>query len=133
MQQITVQGLPPVDVDRLGRKWISWVKTPETTLDEMNVDGKFVFVSVDAPGVMPQVATPVGLLEPHKIQAALAESILLENSPYIPDWHLVVEILIFGIFVFTIWLLTSFLGFSGFCLYILYLSTHQGFKPFYYF
>jgi adenylate cyclase len=110
MQQITVQGLPPVDVDRLGRKWISWVKTPETTLDEMNVDGKFVFVSVDAPGVMPQVATPVGLLGPHKVQAALAESILIQDSPKIPDWALAAEILIFAIFVLTVSLVCAYLS-----------------------
>ena len=42
---------------------------------------------------MPQIATPVGLLEPHKIQAALSESILIQDSPYIPDYALAVEIL----------------------------------------
>ncbi len=102
IQQITVQGLPPVDVDRLGRKWVSWINTPETSLEEMDVNGKYVFVGVDAAGIMPQVATPVGLLEPHKIQAALAESILIENSPYIPDWAIAAEIMIFTIFVLTI-------------------------------
>jgi|TARA_R100000084_G_scaffold62983_2_gene27220 adenylate cyclase len=110
IQQITVQGLPPVDVDRLGRKWVSWVKTPETTLEEMNVAGKYVFVGVDAAGIMPQVATPVGLLEPHKIQAALSESILLKNSPYIPDWAIAAEILIFTIFVLTISLVLAYLN-----------------------
>jgi len=110
IQQITVQGLPPVDVDRLGRKWVSWVKTPETTLKEMDVSGKYVFVGVDAAGIMPQVATPVGLLEPHKIQAALSESILLENSPYIPDWAIAAEILIFTIFVLTISLVLAYLN-----------------------
>ncbi len=109
MQQITVQGLPPVDVDRLGRKWISWVKTPETNLQDMEVENKFVFISVDAPGVMPQVATPVGLLGPHKVQAALAESILIENSPKIPDWALAAEILIFSIFVLTVSLVCAYL------------------------
>ena len=109
MQQITVQGLPPVDVDRLGRKWISWVKTPETNLQDMEVENKFVFISVDAPGVMPQVATPVGLLGPHKVQAALAESILIENSPKIPDWALAAEILIFAIFVLTVSLVCAYL------------------------
>ena len=59
----------------------------------MNVAGKFVFVGVTAEGVMPTLATPNGLLEPHKIQAALAESILI-NSPFIPDYRLFVELLI---------------------------------------
>jgi adenylate cyclase len=110
IEQIRVKGIPEIDTDRYGRKWISWVDTPTTTLSEMNVEGKFVFVGITAKGIMPQVATPAGLLEPHKIQAALSESILIQNSPKIPDWHLGAEILILGFFCFFIWLLTQSLG-----------------------
>ena len=93
IEQIRVRGLNPISTDSLGRKWISWVDTPQTTLAEMNVAGKFVFVGVTAKGVMPTLATPNGLLEPHKIQSALAESILI-NSPFIPDYRLFAELLI---------------------------------------
>jgi adenylate cyclase len=110
IEEISIRGIPPVKTDSLGRKWISWVDTPQTTLEEMKVAGKFVFVGVTANGVMPQVATRVGLLEPHKIQTALAESILIQDSPYIPDWSLAAEILIFGIFVSLIWVLINYLG-----------------------
>ena len=110
IEEITVQGLPPVKTDSLGRKWISWVKTPETNLQEMDVEGKFVFLGITAPGIMPQVATPAGLLEPHKIQAALSESILIQNSPRIPEWHLAAEILILGIFITMTWLTINYLG-----------------------
>ena len=101
IEQIRVRGLNPISTDSLGRKWISWVDTPQTTLEEMNVAGKFVFVGVTAAGVMPTLATPNGLLEPHKIQAALAESILID-SPFIPDYRLFVELLILcvsGLFI----------------------------------
>ena len=110
IQEIAVRGIPPVKTDSLGRKWISWVDTPQTTLKKMDVAGKFVFVGVTAPGIMPQVATPTGLLEPHKIQAALSESILIENSPFIPDFALALEILIFTIFVSLTWLVINYLG-----------------------
>ncbi len=93
IEQIRVRGLNPISTDSLGRKWISWVDTEETTLEEMNVAGKFVFIGVTAEGVMPTLATPNGLLEPHKIQAALAESILID-SPFIPDYRLFVELFI---------------------------------------
>jgi len=93
IEQIRVRGLNPISTDSLGRKWISWVDTKETTLEEMNVAGKFVFIGVTAEGVMPTLATPNGLLEPHKIQAALAESILID-SPFIPDYRLFVELFI---------------------------------------
>ncbi len=108
IEEISIRGIPPIKTDSLGRKWISWVDTPQTDLQEMNVAGRFVFVGVTANGVMPQVATPVGLLEPHKIQAALSESILIQNSPYIPDWHLAAEILILLIFVSLTWLTINY-------------------------
>ena len=108
IEEISIRGIPPVSTDSLGRKWISWVDTQQTTLQEMNVANKFVFVGVTANGVMPQIATPVGLLEPHKIQAALSESILIQNSPYIPDWAKAAEILILAIFVSLTWLTINY-------------------------
>ena len=110
LEQIRVKGLAPVSVDSLGRKWISWVDTPQTDLKEMDVEGKFVFVGFTAKGIMPQLATPAGLLEPHKIQAALAESILIENSPQVPDWSLSAELAIFTISVVLTWSVLSVLG-----------------------
>ena len=110
LEEIRVRGLPPVSVDSLGRKWISWVDTPSTTLQEMDVADKFVIVGVTANGVMPQLSTPVGLLEPHKIQAALAESILIQDSPYIPDYSLFVELLILATSIILIWSVLNLLG-----------------------
>jgi adenylate cyclase len=110
LEQIRVKGLPPVSVDSLGRKWVSWVDTPQTDLKEINVEGKFVFIGFTAKGIMPQLATPVGLLEPHKIQAALAESILIENSPYVPDYALALEVGVFFISVLGMWFLVNLSG-----------------------
>ena len=110
IEEISIRGIPPVKTDSFGRKWINWVDTPQTNLEEMYVAGKFVFIGVTANGVMPQIATPVGLLEPHKIQAALAESILIQDSPYIPDWSLAVELLILVIMVFLVWYSINIFG-----------------------
>jgi len=110
IEEIIVQGLPPVATDSLGRKWISWVNTHQTTLTEMDVQDRFVFIGTDAAGIMPQLATPVGLLEPHKIQAALAESILIQDSPRIPDWSLAAELAILVLTVAFVWVLVTKLG-----------------------
>jgi len=110
IEEIVVQGLPPVKVDSLGRKWISWVVSRETSLQKLDVEGRFVFVGVTAAGVMPQVATPIGLLEPHYIQAALAESMLVQNSPYIPDYAAALEVGIYVVTVSLMWALISGLG-----------------------
>jgi len=110
IEEISVKGIPPTKLDKFGRQWISWVDTPQTTLQEMDVKDKFVFVGVTAKGVMPQIATPVGLLEPHKIQAALSESILLENSSYVPNWNLTAELAVFVVLGLLTWLLLNSLG-----------------------
>jgi adenylate cyclase len=113
LEEVRVKGLPPVPVDSLGRKWISWVDTPQTNLAEMDVENKFVFVGFTAKGIMPQIATPAGLLEPHKIQAALAESILIQDSPYIPDYALALEMLIFLFSVVFVWLALNVFGITA--------------------
>ena len=110
LEEVRVKGLPPVSVDSLGRKWVSWVDTPQTNLAEMDVQNKFVFVGFTAKGIMPQIATPVGLLEPHKIQAALAESILIQDSPYIPDYALALELALLVVATSVIWLVLNFFG-----------------------
>jgi len=131
IEEISIRGIPPVKTDSLGRKWISWVDTPQTDLKEMDVAGKFVFVGVTANGVMPQIGVPNGkLLEPHKIQAALAESILIQDSPYIPDWALAVEMLIFIASVCFIWLVLNTLGITWglvLALVIMLLTAYTGY------
>ena len=126
VEEVRVKGLPPVKTDSFGRKWISWIVPRETSLSEMNVEGRFVIVGVTAKGVMPQLAIPNGqLLEPHKIQGALAESILLEDSPYIPDYALAVELLTLLSSLIAIWLLINGLGItSGISLaFVVFAST----------
>ena len=109
IEMIRVKGIPPISTDSLGKKWISWVDTPQTNMRDLDVEGKFVFVGFTAKGIMPQVATPAGLLEPHKIQAALAESILLE-TPSIPDYRLVVELMLLVVSGFVVAALINYLG-----------------------
>ena len=95
IQEVRIPALGAIPTDHYGRKWISWINTPKTTLQAPQVEGKFVFIGVTAAGVMPQIATPDGLLNPYHVQAALAESLLLPNSPQIPADRLAYELLIF--------------------------------------
>jgi len=125
LEEIRVKGLPPVPVDSLGRKWISFVNTPHTDLIDMDVQDKFVFIGYTAKGIMPQLATPVGLLEPHMIQAALAESILIEGSPYVPDYAIAIEVGLWITTVLAAYVLLTVLGVtSGLLMFsFLFLST----------
>ena len=129
IEEIRVKGLPPVKVDSLGRKWISWVNTPQTNLAEMDVENKFVFVGFTAKGIMPQIAVPNNkLLEPHKIQAALAESILIQDSPYIPDYAIAVEAVLLISLILLSWVLINIFGISLGILFtsLLFFSTAGG-------
>jgi len=92
IESIRIPALGVIPTDRFGRKWISWVDTPTTSYQDPQVEDKFVFVGTSAAGVMPQLATPVGLLNPHYIQAALAESLLIADSPSIPGNRLLYEL-----------------------------------------
>ena len=91
--ELTLPNYAEIPVDESGRRWVPWVDTPRTTLDELNVKDKFVFVGVSAKGVMPQIATPAGLLYPHEVQAALAESMTVD-VPQIPGAAMLYELLI---------------------------------------
>ena len=136
IEEVVVQGIPPVKTDYLGRKWISWVDTPQTTIEEMDVEGRFVFVGYSAKGVSPQLSTSKGYKYPHEIQAALAESILIQDSPYVPDYALAVEL---ALFIFTVafvyvlltvlgvtWGLVSFAGIFSLTAYYGFYTIQQG-------
>ena len=124
---IKVPNFGEISTDGQGRKWVSWVNTPRTTLDEMDVEGKFVFIGVSAKGVMPQIATPAGLLYPHEVQAALTESLFFD-SPQIPAaaalYELLILLLVLTLAVFII--RTCTVVFSGVGLVSLLILTASG-------
>ena len=91
--ELTLPNYAEIPVDEIGRRWITWSDTAKTTLQELDVKDKFVFVGVSAKGIMPQIATPVGLLYPHEVQAAVAESLTVD-VPQIPGASLLYELLI---------------------------------------
>ena len=111
--EIRVPSLPPISVDSAHRKWISYVDTPVITLDDLSgAKDKITIIGTSGGGIMPQVPTSKGLMYPHFLQAAVAESILLHESPRIPEWHLGAELAIFLLFCLLAWFLTQRLSMS---------------------
>jgi adenylate cyclase len=87
IQAVRVPQFSTINTDRLGRVWLKW----NTTFSD-NVESKIVLVGVTAAGVSPMVSTPIGLMHPHRIQAALFETLMQGTSPTRPDWSLAAEI-----------------------------------------
>ena len=100
IQAVRVPQFSTINTDHLGRVWLKW----NTTFSD-NVESKIVLVGVTAAGVSPMVSTPIGLMHPHRIQAALFETLMQGTSPTRPDWSLAAEIaliLVVGVVVATL-------------------------------
>jgi len=113
IQEVRVKQLNPIPTDRYGRVWVNWVEADSTTLDKMDVEGKMVIVGTTAKGILPQVATPKGLLYPHQIQAALVETVLHASNkrmPAIPPIAVFCEAVVFLVGVFLVFLALNYLG-----------------------
>jgi len=113
IQEVRVKQLNPIPTDSDGRVWVNWVATEGTSLDKMDVEGKVVVVGTTAKGILPQVATPKGLLYPHQIQASLAETIIHASNkrmPMIPNEAQLYEILNFVFGVLLVFVFINYLG-----------------------
>ena len=113
IQEVRVKQLNPIPTDSHGRVWVNWVEVDSTSLEAMDVEGKMVIVGTTAKGILPQVATPKGLLYPHQIQAALAETILHASDkrmPAIPPIAMFCEAVVFLVGVFLVFLALNYLG-----------------------
>jgi adenylate cyclase len=113
IQEVRVKQLNPIPTDSDGRVWVNWINTDSTSLTEMDVAGKMVIIGTTAKGILPQVATPIGLVYPHQIQASLLETILHASNkpmPQIPQSALLYEILIFAVGVLLVFIFINYLG-----------------------
>ena len=113
IQEVRVKQLNPIPTDSDGRVWVNWINTDSTSLTKMDVAGKMVIIGTTAKGILPQVATPIGLVYPHQIQASLLETILHASNkpmPMIPQGALLYEILIFAVGVLLVFIFINYLG-----------------------
>ena len=113
IQEVRVKQLNPIPTDSDGRVWVNWINTDSTSLTEMDVAGKMVIIGTTAKGILPQVATPIGLVYPHQIQASLLETILWASNkpmPMIQQGALLYEILIFAVGVLLVFIFINYLG-----------------------
>ena len=117
IEAIRVRQLDPIPTDLDGQLWVSWADTKRTTLADMDVAGRFVIVGVTAKGVLPQIATPAGLMYPHHVQAALAETMVSASSgvvvPNVPAFAQGLELFIFLVGLGLVWSALSVFPVAG--------------------
>ena len=85
-----------IPTDENGSIWLKW----NAQFDEIeyngnpipNLNGKTAIVGVTAKGIVPQTATPAGLLYPHQLQASALQTIISDSPISRPQWTFQAEI-----------------------------------------
>ena len=89
VERIRIPKFGPVATDSLGRVWIDWSQTAHsatmTTLPE-SFDGALVIVGPTAAGISNPVATSLGAVHPHAVQAAVVGTLLNGVAIQRPSW-----------------------------------------------
>jgi adenylate cyclase len=97
VERIRIPKFGPVATDSLGRVWIDWSQTAHsaamTALPE-SFDGALVIVGPTAAGISNPVATSLGAVHPHVVQAAVVGTLLNSVAIQRPDWADGAEILL---------------------------------------
>ena len=131
IQEVRVKQLNPIPTDSDGRVWVNWVATESTSLQEMNVSGRMVVIGTTAKGILPAIATPKGLLYPHQIQAALAETIIHASNkkmPMVPQESMLYEAAIIVAGALLVFLSINYLGvYLGALLSFVVMAATMGF------
>ena len=84
-----------IDTDELGRIWIDWSsKSKEHSAANLPKDfgGAIVIVGLTAKGLNNPVATAVGSVYPHHLQAAVLDTVVNGNNISRPNWALPAEL-----------------------------------------
>jgi adenylate cyclase len=89
VERIRIPKFGPVATDSLGRVWIDWSQTAHsatmTALPE-SFDGALVIVGPTAAGISNPVATSLGAVHPHIVQASVVGTLLNGVAIQRPDW-----------------------------------------------
>ena len=85
-----------IPTDERGSIWLKW-NTQFESIDYTgkplpDLQGKTAIIGVTAKGIVPQVATPAGLLYPHQLQANALQTIISDSPISRPQWTYIAEL-----------------------------------------
>ena len=111
IEAVRIPKFGKIETDELGRVWIDWSSRPiEHSLSSLPKDfnGGIVIVGLTAKGLNNPVASSIGSVYPHYLQAAVLDTIVNETNISRPDWATGAEILYIIIAVVLSLFLTRF-------------------------
>ena len=111
IEAVRIPKFGKISTDELGRIWIDWSSRPiEHSLSSLpkNFNGGIVIVGLTAKGLNNPVATSIGSIYPHHLQAAVLDTVVNGNNISRPDWSTSAEILYMIVAVVLSLILTRF-------------------------
>lgn len=101
IEAVRIPQFGKITTDEFGRIWVDWKSRPkEHSLNKLpkSFDGGIVIVGLTAKGFNNPVATSIGAVYPHYLQAAVLDTLTSQTNIQRPDWADGAEILlmIFG-------------------------------------
>jgi len=100
IEAVRIKQLGKITTDPLGRIWIDWSKEPvrhSYAKLPQNFNGAIVIVGLTAKGLNNPVATAIGSVYPHHLQAAVLDTVVGGVNIQRPDWANGAEILFIAV------------------------------------
>ena len=95
IQAVRISQLGKIETDEVGRIWVDWSSKPtEYSAANLPKDfaGKIVIVGLTAKGLNNPVASPIGAIYPHHLQAAVLDTVTSGSIISRPEWSLLAEL-----------------------------------------
>ena len=89
VDKLRIPQFGEIPTDEIGRVWIDWSQTSMNySVTDMPDDfaGGIVFVTPTAPGIANPVATALGAVNPHELQAAMLGTVFNNSNIQRPSW-----------------------------------------------
>jgi adenylate cyclase len=95
IEAVRIPQFGKITTDELGRIWVDWSKRPiEHSASSLpaSFNGGIVIVGLTAKGLTNPVASSVGSVYPHYLQAAVLDTVTSGSNISRPDWALIAEL-----------------------------------------
>jgi len=133
IEAVRIPQFGKITTDELGRIWVDWSSKPrEHSAAALPKDfgGAIVIVGLTAKGLNNPVATPIGAVYPHHLQAAVLDTLTSGTNISRPDWAFPAELAFIVIAVILSLYLTRFTHGYIFAIALAALAYFGGFQLF---